>query len=189
MGMRKIEQKREEYRKAANVQARFLDDIEKLKSIAETIRKKQEELETFKHKAVRSLERIDAHNIAEFTKFKTALIAALESHGPRFLPIPGTTELSKVVDKLTSQVDALLDEWVDKHAASWPKVIKPGMVFKWETTKKLYEVVKGPYLASNLNLTGDDSIMFDLKREDGSKSSFKRSELNPKKKWKFIKTS
>lgn len=188
MGLKTIADKRKEFREAYDAQDVIVTAIKDIEKAANEVRKKLDALEKEKEAAVKRMKQLNADKWPEFDQFKEKMIAALESPGPRYLPIPDPGALDKVVKKAKEEVDEAVTKWVEKLAASFPAEIKVGMTFLNTATKDVFEVVKGPFPATNEKLTGDDAVVYDVKSEKGAKFPLSKKALSPGGLYKYLKT-
>ena len=195
MGMKTLEAKKQELRKQEGILQQFVDDVttlnramEKLNKKSESLMRAQEDLFKVYQQVGAKAESMDTGGEPLFAAYQAKLVKFCNEPFAKPNP-PKPDKLSGVVAKYRKSVDDEFANWVSKQEASWPKEIKKGMCFKWYVTGDIYEVLSDAKQASNVNLKGDDAIYWDVRKMGASgKFALKKSEMNPKKKWKYIKS-
>lgn len=123
----------------------------------------------------------------KYLTYKTSMAIALQSPGPRFLPLPDIHYLKQTLHDIDVEIQKLQAEWVEKKVASWPKEIKADMVFMKRETKKLYAVAKLPDPKPPGPATHVHERMYVLKGEDGKEMKLLEQYFNPQGGWKYVK--
>lgn len=183
MGLEKIAAKRKELEaKYEELQELSLSANEIDKAMTD-LRKKQQELSVVKQAVKRRIDQFDSKEPV-FMKYKESMLRACEEPT---LPVPSPDVLAKALKKYQDEIDEMVEEYVKKMEANMPAEIKPGMVFRNNSSKILITISGGPIQAQNKNLSGDKAIWFEYKDEKGSSGKLSKADLKPGGLFKYIK--
>jgi hypothetical protein len=182
MGLKKIAEMRKELQKQADALRAFTSAAGQFIETHAKIAAAYEQVEKLRQTNLSKVNTLDTLGIKEFEDYKKSLVAVYSGWGNRPLPVK---PLEAVVERQRKAVDDAVHERVAKLAASFPSQVKPGMLFRFEATKLLWEITSDAQEATNPNLKGDDRTWFKYVDEKGNQSNASLSTL--KKSCKYIR--
>ena len=165
MGLKKIAELRRDLNAKADALAKFKAAADLFVETHAKIKQAYDNVVKLRVENLAKVERLDTLGIKEFEAYKTSLVAVYSGWNDRPLP---TKPLEAVVDSQRKAVDAAVNERIAKLAASFPKEVKAGMVFRFTPTGRLIEIVGQPKESKNPNLKGDDKTFWDTTEVGGS---------------------
>ena len=148
MGMKAIKAKQEEISKKRKVREEFVRIADDLKKDLEKIEKGIRQLEADRARIAKDIAGLDTFGIKEFVDYKESLTWISRVSSEHFVqlikvcarPLP-TAPLDNVLKGMQAEVKKMVDEWVDKQTAKFPKELKVGMTLKGRSGE-LVEILK-----------------------------------------------
>jgi DNA repair exonuclease SbcCD ATPase subunit len=183
MGLEKIAAKRKELDAKYQEMRELSSNAAAIAKALGELKQKQKELNAVKETVKKRIEGFDSKEPA-FLKYKESMLRACEEPT---LPVPSADVLNTALKKYQDEIDEMVQEYVKKMEANTPTDIKPGMVFRNNSTKGLITISAGPTQSPNKNLTGDKAIFFDYKDEKGAAGKLSKADLKPGGLFKYIK--
>jgi hypothetical protein len=186
MGLKKIAELRKELSEQAAALSAFTKAAGEFVATYAKIAAAYAQVEELRENKKMAVHELKTLGIKEFEDYKKGLIGVFEKWGNRPLPLK---PLEDLVARKKKEVDDAVQARVAKMAASFPAEVKPGMLFRFEPTKVLWEIKSGPLQAKNENLKGkiDAVTYFKYQPEGGSENNVTLETL--KKSCKYIKVS
>ncbi len=186
MGLKKIAELRKELNQQAAALSAFTKAAGEFVATYAKIAAAYAEVEALRENKKKAAYELKTLGIKEFEEYRKSLIAVFEGWGNRPLPLK---PLEDVVARKKKEVDDAVQARVAKMAASFPAEVKPGMLFRFEPTKVLWEIKSGPFESKNENMKGkaETAIYYKYLPEGGSENSVTLETL--KKSCKYIKVS
>lgn len=183
MGLEKIAAKRKELEAKHQEMRELTSNAASIAKALEDLKKKQQEVNTVKETVKK---RIEGFNSQEpvFMKYKDSMLKSCENPT---VPVPSPDVLKTALKKYQDEIDKMVEEYVKKLEANMPSEIKPGMVFRNNSTKALITISSGPSQSPNKNLSGDKAIWFDYKDDKGASGKLSKADLKPGGLFKYIK--
>jgi hypothetical protein len=148
MGMKAINAKREELTKTWRVKQAFVDSAQELKAELAKVEKGLRELDAIRARIQKDISGLETFGIKEFVDYKASLMAISNGSSEHFAqltkmytrPLP-IAPLNAVVQGMEAEVRKMLDGWIEKHTATFPKELKVGMTLKGQSGE-LVEILK-----------------------------------------------
>jgi len=139
MGMKTIQAKKLELAKKCDTLYEFTLVAEDLNKGLHKIEAAFKEIDAVRAELAGKLKSLETFGIKEFIVYKDSLewiafgssqsLIDLSKKMTRPMPVD---PLKKVVQQQQGEVDKMMSAWMEKHTATFPKEIKPGMCFKYK---------------------------------------------------------
>ncbi len=189
MGLKKIAEMRAVLRKEEDTYKQFISAAKEYSAahahIAAVHAKVEEAYANLEKQREASLEKVktlQTHGIKEFDDYKKQLIEGFENWTDKLQP---ADELFDRLLKQMGDISKAEQARLDKLVASFPGEVKVGMVFRFEPTKKCWEITKCLPESKKINLKGDQRLWFEYIDEGGGPGQCNLDTL--KKSCKYLK--
>lgn len=182
MGLKKITEMRLELEKNASALLAFTAAAQQFIEAHGKITAAHENVEKLRAAQLSKVQALPTLGVKEFEDYKQHLVKVYGGWSDRPLPLK---PLEAVVATQRKAVDDAVQARVAKLAASFPGQVKPGMVFRYEPTKTLWEITSEGEEAKNANLKGDEKTWFKYQAQGAGPGSTSLATL--KKSCKYIK--
>jgi len=131
MGMKAINAKRDEMTAKWKVREAFVKAAEDMKRELAKVEKGLRELDAIRAPIDKDVCGLDTFGVKEFIDYKASLVAISHGSSEHFVqltkmytrPLPAAP-LDAVLKGMEGEVRKMMDEWIEKHTATFPKELK-----------------------------------------------------------------